>query len=127
MHPIPLPFAAGCLLATASAQTVFGTDFETALPAAVAPGTATLTGVQGYAGYGPAGNQFGGTFLRSATGNVVTLPFALIGTTGAGSLAIPNDPGFVGLQLFGQGWAIAPGVNPTGIVFSNGLRILIYP
>jgi hypothetical protein len=29
--------------------------------------------VQGYAGLGPAGNQFGGNFLRSATGNTVTL------------------------------------------------------
>ena len=30
-------------------------------------------GVQGYAGLGHPGNQFGGTFLRSPTGNVVTL------------------------------------------------------
>ncbi|MHB0973427.1 MAG: PEP-CTERM sorting domain-containing protein [Thiobacillus sp.] len=52
---------------------VFYSDFNGALPAEIAPGTATLTGVQGYAGYGPAGNQFGGNFLRSATGNTVTL------------------------------------------------------
>jgi hypothetical protein len=39
------------------------------------PGTAPamLTGVQGYAGYGVPGDQFGGNFLRSPTGNVVTL------------------------------------------------------
>lgn len=53
--------------------TVFSTDFESGMPAEFSPGTATLTGVQGYAGLGPAGNQFGGVFLRSATGNVVTL------------------------------------------------------
>ena len=52
---------------------VFYSDFDTALPAEIDPGTAALTGVQGYAGYGPAGNPFGGNFLRSATGNTVTL------------------------------------------------------
>lgn len=57
----------------ASPIQVFSSDFDGALPAGIAPGTATLTGVQGYAGYGPAGNQFGGNFLRSATGNTVTL------------------------------------------------------
>jgi hypothetical protein len=63
------------LAGTASAVpvTVFETNFDGALPAEISPGTATLTGVQGYAGLGPAGNQFGGNFLRSATGNVVTL------------------------------------------------------
>jgi hypothetical protein len=48
-------------------------DFESALPASVAPGTAFVTGVQNFAGLGPAGNQFGGNMLRSATGNVVTI------------------------------------------------------
>ena len=76
MHPISTLIAASTLLATATAQTVFSTDFDTTLPAAIAPGTATLTGVQGYAGLGPAGNTFGGTFLRSETGNVVTLALA---------------------------------------------------
>src|SRR3990167_10195027 len=60
--------------ATIAAPTVvFQTDFDGALPAEISPGTATLTGVQGYAGLGPTGNQFGGNFLRSATGNTVTL------------------------------------------------------
>lgn len=52
---------------------VFQTDFNGAMPSAISPGTALLTGVQGYAGLGPAGNQFGGNFLRSATGNTITL------------------------------------------------------
>jgi PEP-CTERM motif len=55
---------------------VFFSDFNGALPGQINPGTATLTGVQGYAGLGPAGNQFGGNFLRSATGNTVTLSLA---------------------------------------------------
>jgi hypothetical protein len=59
---------------TASAQvTVFSTDFETPLPAQISPGSALLTGVQGYAGLGPAGAPFAGSFLRSATANTVTL------------------------------------------------------
>lgn len=52
---------------------VFETDFNGPLAAEISPGTATLTDVQGFAGLGPAGNQFGGTFLRSPTGNTVTL------------------------------------------------------
>lgn len=57
----------------AAADTVFFSDFDAALPAEIAPGTALQTGVQYFAGLGPAGNRFGGNFLRSATGNVVTL------------------------------------------------------
>ena len=57
----------------AAPTVVFATDFDGVLPSAIEPGTATLTGVQGYAGLGQVGNQFGGNFLRSATGNVVTL------------------------------------------------------
>lgn len=72
----PLPFRLAptlLLLSTAAAQTVvFDTDF-TSLPAAIAPAAAQLEPVQGFAGLGPAGRQFGGTFLRSPTGNPVTL------------------------------------------------------
>ncbi len=57
----------------ASPIQVFYSDFNGSLPAEIAPGSATLTGVQGFNGYGPAGNQFSGNFLRSETGNTVTL------------------------------------------------------
>lgn len=67
----------GALLGAASSHaattTVFSTNFDTTLPTAIAPGSATLTGVQGFAGLGPADNPFGGSFLRSMTGNTVTL------------------------------------------------------
>lgn len=66
----------GAASAEAVPITVFETDFDGALHAAITPGSATLTGVQGFAGLGPAGDQFGGSFLRSATGNVVTLALA---------------------------------------------------
>lgn len=57
----------------AGAVTVFSTDFNAALAPQIAPGTALLTGVQGFAGLGPAGSTFSGNFLRSATANTVTL------------------------------------------------------
>lgn len=59
--------------AHAAPVTVFSTSFDGSLPTEISPGTATLTGVQGYDGFGPSGNQFGGNFLRSETGNTVTL------------------------------------------------------
>jgi len=71
--------AAACALSTicttvkAAPVEVFFSDFNGALPTEIAPGSATLTGVQGYAGLGPTGNQFSGNFLRSATGNTITL------------------------------------------------------
>lgn len=63
-------------VANASPFQVFYADFNGSLSAEIAPGSATLTGTQGYAGLGPAGNRFGGNFLRSATGNTVTLSLA---------------------------------------------------
>ena len=53
------------VVSTASADTtVFYTDFESGIPAQIsAPGCIT-DGVQGYAGLGPVGNQFSGSFLR---------------------------------------------------------------
>jgi hypothetical protein len=59
--------------ASSAPVTVFSSDFNGSLPVEITPGSAFLTGVQGYAGYGPSGNQFGGNFLRSETGNVVSL------------------------------------------------------
>ncbi|MFM1871470.1 MAG: hypothetical protein RL398_892 [Planctomycetota bacterium] len=62
------------LLAAASlpAQTVFATDFESGLPAEIQAGTALIEGVQGYANLGTR-STFAGSFLRSATGNTITL------------------------------------------------------
>ena len=84
-----LLLASGMLASTARAtsQTVFTSNFDGALPAEISPGSATLTGVQGFAGLGPAGNQFGGNFLRSATGNVVTLSLSNLPTHDTISLA----------------------------------------
>lgn len=53
--------------------TVFSQDFEGTLPAGFDPGTGALTPTQMFAPLGPVGNQFGASFLRSQTANVVTL------------------------------------------------------
>ena len=66
------------LLTTLSAQTVFQSDFDSAMPAQVNPGNAALVGVQGLAGFGPASHPFAGQFLRSGTGNTVTVSLAAL-------------------------------------------------
>lgn len=69
---LALSLLAGFHLAQAQ-TTVLSTDFDSSVPATLNPGTATLTGVQGFDGLGSPGHTFGGQFLRSATGNAVTL------------------------------------------------------
>jgi hypothetical protein len=59
--------------ANLSERVVFSSNFDFPIPPEISPGAAGLYSVQGYGGLGPPGNQFGGTFLRSPTGNVVTL------------------------------------------------------
>ena len=59
--------------AATAADVVFFDDFNGSLPAAISPGSAMLTGVQGFSGLGPTVTQFGGNFLRSETGNTVSL------------------------------------------------------
>jgi hypothetical protein len=39
--------------------------------------------------------------------------------------AIPNSGAFAGISLFGQSFTLAPGVNPTGALSSNGLRLVL--
>ena len=86
-HPLSLLALLGAATLVSAQTTVFSTDFDgLAIPSPVAPGAATLTGVQGYAGLGPTGNQFGGGFLRSATANVVTV--SLTGLAPHGSVGL---------------------------------------
>ncbi len=62
----PLLLSAGLLAtpALASPVVVFSTQFESGVPPEFSAPGAVLTGVQGFAGLGPAGRQFGGSFLR---------------------------------------------------------------
>ncbi len=60
--------------AHASAQTqVLSSDFDGSIPSQVVPGQAALAAVQGYAGLGTPGYQFSGQFLRSPTGNTLSI------------------------------------------------------
>ncbi|HEX8876952.1 MAG TPA: hypothetical protein VF777_09405 [Phycisphaerales bacterium] len=52
---------------------VFSDTFDGGMPPAVTPGQAAITPVQFFAGLGPSGYTFGGSFLRSPTGNTVTV------------------------------------------------------
>lgn len=73
-HTLKATLLTAALASSARAQTtVFNFDGESGIPTQINPGVAQLEGVQGYAGLGPAGDQFAGSFLRSPTGNVVTL------------------------------------------------------
>jgi hypothetical protein len=38
---------------------------------------------------------------------------------------LPNVPAFVGLHLYTQAWASAPGQNAAGVITSNGLSMFV--
>lgn len=42
-------------------------------------------------------------------------------TTLSATLTLPNAPGLIGLHLYGQAYAFAPGLNPAGLAASNGI------
>ncbi len=66
---------------------VFFVDFESPLPPEVSPGTAAPEAVQGFAGLGPAAGPFAGRFMRSETGNTVTVTLSNLPPHRAISLA----------------------------------------
>lgn len=41
------------------------------------------------------------------------------------SVALPNQPAFVGVEIYAQGYALAIGANPLGLITSNGLGLLL--
>ena len=41
------------------------------------------------------------------------------------SVPLPSITGLIGLQVYLQGWAVAPGANPRGAIVSNGVSWLI--
>ena len=72
-RPVMLrPLVLGLLLcaATAHGAVVFSTDFEAGLPDEFTSPGATIEPVQGFAGLGTPGNQFAGSFLRYADGDL---------------------------------------------------------
>jgi hypothetical protein len=68
---------AGGLASPVGAVEVFNTDFESGIPAAFSAPGCVVEGVQGYAGLGTTGNQFGGSFLRYTTVSIVDTKLTL--------------------------------------------------
>jgi hypothetical protein len=57
---------------------------------------------------------------QSAEGGSLPVTPTGVGTA-TFSVPLPNNIGLLGLRLYLQGWAIAPGYNPGGAIVSNGL------
>jgi hypothetical protein len=89
LHNTNSLIAALCVAAPlASAGTVvFSNNFDSTVPPQVSAGVAAITPVQFFAGLGPSGYQFGGSFLRSPTGNTVTINLAGLPTHSTLSIA----------------------------------------
>lgn len=66
-----------------------------------------------------------GCWLLQDASEASALPFVLSPSGANAVIAVPGAPAFVGLQFYAQGWAIVPGSNALGVVFSNGLRLRI--
>ncbi len=87
--PSALLFAAAFLLVlglslghgtmAAASTTVFSTDFESGVPPEFSAPGAVLDGVQGYAGLGPPGRQFGGQFLHYVSQTILPTTLTLRG------------------------------------------------
>ncbi len=60
-----------------------------------------------------------GCFLHVSSD--ASAPFTVSGTTVNHSLAIPNVPALAGARLHQQSAIVAPGINPFGVVTSNGM------
>lgn len=131
-----LPFGAGCgapelsAATPASARPVLGTVGQVVLTnipsppslAFVALGWNTATyGVYSLPlsldGFGMPGCELLQSSDRLAEAVTITGP-----TTGTFGIFLPNLPGLLGVELFLQGWAHAPGQNPTGLITSNGIE-----
>jgi hypothetical protein len=56
---------------------------------------------------------------------VVTLPFAVGGGSVSLPLSIPANPVLVGLRAYAQSATFSPGLDPLGVVASNGVELLL--
>ena len=122
--------------------TVFSTDFTGALPAEYSAPGATIEGVQGYAGLGPVGNQFGGSFLRYTSVPLLDTQLTLTGLPAHDHLKLSFLLGVIdswdgtellqitidGTTVFSHWFQLATGdassyVHPTGGLLSSGVNL----
>lgn len=74
-----LGFLLGRGTPASAATTVFTTDFESGVPPQISAPGAILDAVQGYAGLGPPGRQFGGQFLHYVSQTILPTTLTLNG------------------------------------------------
>lgn len=137
MSLLALPAVAG-----AQATVVFETGFESGLPAEFAAPGSVIEGVQGYAGLGPAGNQFGGSFLRYTLQGIVDTKLTLRNLPPHDAVDVGFLLGLIdswdgtelmrisvdGNVLFSHWFQLATGdassyVAPTGGLLSSGVNL----
>jgi hypothetical protein len=53
------------------------------------------------------------------------LPCTLVGDTATHALAVPNQPAFAGWEVYLQGFVLAPGSNPAGVLTSSALALTL--
>lgn len=63
-------------------------------------------------------------YQNIALGGAVTLALGF-SPSWSQPFGIPNDPSYIGTNVFGQSAAFVPGANPMGVTTSNGLRLLV--
>jgi len=121
---------------------VFFTDFESGLPAEMSAQGAAIEGVQGYAGLGPAGNQFGGNFLRYTSVPLYDTSVTLTGLPAHDHLSVAFLAAFIdswdgtelfkitidGTEVFSHWFQLALGdasdyVAPAGGLLSSGTNL----
>lgn len=118
----PCASANPCTLTRSSGAVVTGAVFRLALDGPVPAGSLAKvklarSGSSCEASY-PFGEIYltaGSVFARQVLGVHAGSPITI-------ALAVPNDPGLVGLTLYGQGSFVAPPGSPTRLFLSNGLR-----
>jgi len=141
-----ISWLAVCMLlaaSVASADTqVFFTDFESGLPAQMSAQGAVIEGVQGYAGLGPVGNQFGGSFLRYTSVPLYDTSLTLTGLPAHDHLSLAFLAAFIdswdgtelwkvtidGTEVFSHWFQLATGdatdyVAPAGGLLSSGTNL----
>jgi hypothetical protein len=71
------------------------------------------------------GYGMSGCFMLQSS-EVAAQPVAFVGPGSATyGVALPNWSGLLGLRVYLQGWAVAPGANPGNAIVSNGLEWVI--
>lgn len=109
----------------ASTRPVLGTSFNL-VTSAIAPGTVAGATVLSFAQFTPgidltaAGAP--GCFQHAGTDAVSIVLVA--GNQASLPLALPNTPSFAGTVFYGQSAMFSAGINPLGVVTSNGVRLV---